>query len=123
MLAADMGAGQAEFMAQEVAEQHAHADLAFDFLAVDGERHLDHWIVGALGDRRLDAAFHCRLPDRARSAAFATMRRISAPSARRRKLTEALASSDCVTSGSEAFTAASRSLVASALPVRMLSAS
>ena len=38
VLAADMGAGEAKLVAEEIGEQHADADLALDRFPIDGER-------------------------------------------------------------------------------------
>ena len=85
MLAADMGSGQAQLVTQEIGQQHANADAALDPLVVDGERDVDLRIAGILRDGRSDfSILHRATLSRARAAAFATIRRSKAATARRR---------------------------------------
>ena len=84
VLTADMGAGEPEFMAQEVAQQHAHADFAANLLTIDGERDRDQRIVAAIGNRGLHRSLHCTVRCCARCAAAVTVRRIKVASARLR---------------------------------------
>ena len=86
VLAADMGAGEAELVAEEIGEEQADADVALDRLAVHGERdahlRIGRYLAAASPSAvpRLIVSVLCRRGRRA----FSTVRRTSVATTRRR---------------------------------------
>ena len=107
-----MGAGQAEFMAQKIAQQQANADRTPHLLAVDRERHFDARIVRAFGNRRPILA---RAIAGSRRGRVAPRPRTSRGSGRRARAAGTKPTCSCrrlcVTASTDARTAASTSAV------------
>ena len=87
VLAADMGAGEAELVAEEIGEEHANADVALDLLAVDRERDArpsDRLRPAGRQALIARAAFIVSVLFVARCAAVSTIRRTRVATTRRR---------------------------------------